>query len=219
MVESSRERRFHVNIVYSMERKTTKKKREQLDGDFSIQRLHFVLLRLELDPAEFERIRRLLQTLQPVAVRLEGGRNRHLPVRLLVRLQQGDESSRDGAGRSVDCVNETPSLSRRIDTLDVEPARLIIGAVAGAWNLAIHFPAGHPGFYVKLAVGGRTQFVERHVQKLIMQAQAREKFLLNGDELFQQSVAGSHLAIRHTKHFYFGELMNSVVERKEALAR
>ena len=78
-------------------------------------------------------------------------------VGTLVILDQRDDRATGCHRGSVERVHELRAFLARRFVTDVEPAGLVIGAVAGASYLAklpILAAAGHPRFQVELAIGG-----------------------------------------------------------------
>ena len=84
------------------------------------------------------------------------------------------------------CVPFSPLLL----VADVEPAGLVVGAVAGAGDFAVLAAvaaAGHPGFEVELAIGRAAEVAAGGVDHAIGNAQAVEDLALEVAEVVRAS--------------------------------
>ncbi len=129
----------------------------------------------------------------------------------LVVLQDHDQGPAEGDGRAVERVDEPRSLLARRAIADIQPARLVIGAVRGAGHLAVFAvlaAAGHPGFEVELAVGRPAQVARADVEHAIGNAQRLEQVFLDRQHLGVDRARGFRRA--EGEHLDLGELVDAV---------
>ena len=94
---------------------------------------------------------------------------------------------------------------------DVEPPRLVVGAVGRAGHLAVLAvlaAAGHPGLEVELAIGRAAQVARADVEHAVGDSQRLEDLLLDGQHLGVHRARGLGRAER--EHLDLGELVDPV---------
>ena len=108
-------------------------------------------------------------------------------------------------------MHEPRSLLARRAVADIQPARLIVGAVRRAGDLAILAvlaAAGHPGFEIELAVGRPAQVARADVEHAVRDAQRLKQVFLDRQHL------GVHRTRRFGRaegeHLDLGELVNAI---------
>ena len=123
------------------------------------------------------RLECLLANLLDPHIRLQDFRHEDAAVGLLIVFHDRDDRAAARDGRAVERVDELGSLLAFGLVANLEPAGLIVGAVACASDfakLAAIAAAGHPGFEIELAIGRPTEVTCCRVDDAIVDSQLVE---------------------------------------------